>query len=310
MAGFKSKTTQKASSVEPSNSSNEDKNMIYTCLNCSTELKKDKVYTSRNSLLDKPFTLCKACACRVANEDIKGCHQVLMLLDIPFLPDLYEVCQAEENMFSAYMLRVNNPRKKYEDDRNLMDLHYCDSPNLNRVEKVDEYLYKSDAAYAVLQDLFGSWWKREQLVAMDKELDRMFIDYGGDRDNTPMRDLYCELITLKWLARDKFSTGAIKEGQALSDTRQKLLKDNGMNVQAIRDKKTNDSIGEKIDWSENEPILPSKKYYDVDGIMFMWDKLITQLLRFIGANKTSVDVDAKEMIDYVDDHPEYCQDRE
>jgi len=310
LAGFKSKATQKASSVEPSNSSNEDKNMTYTCLNCGTELKKDKVYTSRNPLLDKPYTLCKACACRVANEDVQSCHQVLMLLDIPFLPDLYEVCQAEENMFSAYMLRVNNPRKKYEDDRNLMDLHYSDSPNLNRVEKVDDYLYKSDAAYAVLQDLFGYQWTREQLVVMNKELDEMYITYGGDRDNKPATDLYCELINYKWMARDKFANGATKDGQGLLDARQKLLKDNGMNVQAIRDKKTNDSMGEKIDWSENEPILPSKKYYDIDGIMFMWDKLIMQLLRFIGANKTSVDVDAKEMMDYVDDHPEYCQDME
>lgn len=287
------------------------KKQLFTCVYCSTgDLKKENVYTSRNKMLDTQFTLCKACACREANRGIDEFHKVLMMLDIPFLPELYKVCEGEDNLFSAYMLRINNPKKKHEDGRSLMDLHYDDSPTLNKVTDIDTYLYNSDVELSELQDLFGTRWTREQLTAMNKELDKMFIHYGGERSNYDFLDLYTEIIKLKWLSSEKYDKGDTKAGKELSDLRQKMLKENKMNVQAMREKKDNDSIGTRIDWVENEPILPSKKYFDIDGISYMWDKLIDQLLRFVGANKKPVEEDALEMINYVEEHPEYCQDME
>ena len=234
-----------------------------------------------------------------------------MLLDVPFLPELYKECDGEGNRFSAYMVRINNPRKKYEDGRKLCDLKYADSPTLQQVKDVDTYIYTTDEQLSDLKDVFGDWWKKEQLLAMNKELDKMFVEYGGDRSNLATLDLYSETITLKWLSRDRFSNGDSKEGKALSEARQKLLKDNGLNVSALKEKKANDTIGERIDWVEWEPIIPSKKYYDIDGIMFMWQKLIDQIARFVGINKKPVDEDAKEMMEYVEKNKDtYCKDME
>lgn len=282
-----------------------------TCLICSLEDKPAKFYKSRNKLIDSRYSVCKNCACREANDNVNGMHTILMLLDMPFLPELYKECEGEDNMFSAYMLRINNPKKRYEDGRKISELLYSDSPTLSQVTDIDTYIYATDEQLSDLKNIFGDWWKKEQLLAMNKELDKMFVEHGGDRTNLGMLDLYSEIITLKWLSRDRFSHGDSKEGKALSETRQKLLKDNGMNVQALKEKKSNDSIGERIDWVEWEPIIPQKKYYDIDGIMFMWQKLIDQIARFVGVNKKPVDEDAKEMIEYVEKNKDtYCKDME
>lgn len=299
----RSKKTEVAKETKPQD--------LYVCTYCSSELKKNDVYTSRNRLLDKQFTLCKGCACREANADIEGFHEVLMLLDIPFLPEIYKTCEGEDNVFSSYIVKVNNPKKKYEDGRKLMDLRYKDSPTLEMVTDVDSYIYTTDEQLSSLKDIFGDWWQKDQLLAMNKELDKMFLEHGGDRSNFAMLELYSEIITLKWLSRQRFSQGDSKEGKALSEARQKLLKDNGMNVQALKEKKNNDSIGERIDWVEWEPVIPSKKYCDIDGIMFMWQKLIDQIARFVGVNKKPVDEDAKEMMEYVEQNKDtYCKDME
>lgn len=285
------------------------KEKLYTCVFCSSDLKRDSFYKSRNRLLDAHFSLCKGCACREANDSIEGFHDVLRLLDVPFIPEIYKDCEATDNTFSAYMLRINNP-KKYVGGKKISELHYIDSPDANAIMDVDGYIYKTDEELAELKDLFGSWWTREQLIAMNKELDKMFIQYGGDRENLPALELYCELITLKWLSRKNFEEGNIKEGKQLSDARQARLKDNKMNVSALKDKRENDSFGVKIDHVEYEPILPSKKYYDIDGIGFMWERMLGQLLRFVGVNKTPIEKDALEMIEYVEKHPDYSQDME
>ena len=291
------------------NDATSEKN-LKTCLICSSEMKDSEFYKSRNELVDDRFSVCKQCACREGNISLDGMHKVLALLNIPFLPEIIKEVEGVDNMFSQYMLRVNNPRKKYEDGRKLSELTYDDSPTINRVTDVDTYIYATDEQLSDLKDIFGDWWKKEQLLAMDKKLDKMFLQYGGDRDDMPKMDLYCEIIRLEFMSMERYANGDTKEGKALSDARQKPLKDNGMNVQAMRDKKNNDSIGERIDWVEYEPILPSKKYYDIDGIMFMWQKLIDQLCRFKGWNKKPVDEDAKEMIEYVEKNGNFYEEME
>lgn len=294
-----------------SKSSTQKVENLKTCLICSSEMKDGEFYKSRNTLIDNRFSICKQCACREGNQSHENMHKILCLLNVPFLPEIIKEVEGADNMFSQYMLRINNPKKKYEDGRRLMDLTYDDSPTLERVIDVDTYIYATDEQLSDLKDIFGDWWKKEQLLAMNKELDKMFVEYGGDRSNLATLDLYSETITLKWLSRERFSNGDSKEGKSLSDARQKLLKDNGLNVSALKEKKANDSIGERIDWVEWEPIIPSKKYYDIDGIMFMWQKLIDQIARFVGINKKPVDEDAKEMMEYVEKNKDtYCKDME
>lgn len=277
---------------------------LKTCLICSSEMKDSEFYKSRNETVDDRFSICKNCACREGNIDISMMHKVLILLDIPFLPELFKEVEGSDNMFSAYMLRINNPRKKYEDGRKISELKYEDSPTLQQVTDVDSYIYTNDEQLYDLKMLFGNTWDKDELIMMNKELDEMIVQYGGKREDMATMDLYCELIRLKWMARKQMDNNEIKTGKELIAERNKMLKDNGMTVQAMRDKTNNESFGVEIDYAEVEPIVPDKKYYDCDGIWFMFKKLIDHMERFRGMNKKDVHEDYEDMVGYMEKHPD------
>ena len=283
---------------------------LKTCLVCSSELKEAEFYKQRSELLDDRFSICKNCACREANDSMNGFHKILMYLDIPFIPELYKEIEGESNKFSAYMLRINNPRKKYDDGRKLCELKYEDSPTLHQVTDVDSYIYANDDQLYEYKMLFGDNWNKQELIMMNKELDEMIVQYGGKREDMATLDLYCELIRLKWLARKQMDNGEIKTGKELIAERNKMLKENGMTVQAMREKTSNESFGVEIDYAEEEPIIPDKKYFDIDGIWFMFQKLITQMERFRGLNKSDVDDDYKELEKYSSTHKNYREEME
>lgn len=283
---------------------------LKTCLVCSSEMKELGFYKSRNHVIDSRFSVCKNCACRVGNIDISSMHRILMLLDVPFLPELFKEIESEDNKFSAYMVRVNNPRKKYDDGRRLLELRYNDSPTLQQVTDVDSYIYANDEQLYDLKMLFGNTWGKEELIMMNKELDEMIIQYGGKCEDMATMDLYCELIRLKWMARKQMDNNEIKTGKELIAERNKMLKENGMTVQAMRDKTNNESFGVEIDYSEYEPIIPDKKYHDCDGLWFMFKKLIEHMERFRGMNKKDVQDDYEEMAEYMKDHPEHMEELE
>lgn len=283
---------------------------IKTCLVCSSELKDAEFYKSRNKLIDERFSICKNCAIREGNDSIHGFHKILMLLDIPFLPELYKDCEGSDNVFSAYMLRINNPRKKNGDGKKISDLTYDDSPTLQQVTDVDTYIYASDDMLYEFKMLFGDNWTRDELIMMNKELDEMIVQYGGKREDMATMDLYCELIRLKWLARKQMDKGEIKTGKELIAERNKMLKENGMTVQAMREKNSNESFGVEIDYAEEEPIIPDKKYFDIDGIWFMFQKLIKHMERFRGLNKSDVDDDYKDMEKHLGENVNYREEME
>lgn len=273
------------------------------CINCNSEIRKDLVYTCRNDLITEPFTLCKACSQRIANESVDGMHRVLRILDVPFIPEVYKDVEASENMFSDYMLRMNNPRKKFDNGKTYLELRYVDSPTLEEVKDVNQYLYASDEKIADLYSLFGSKWSKEELLAMNKELDDMIVQYGGAREDIPTMDLYCELIRLKWLARKQMDENNIKDGKALVAERNKMLKENNMTMQAMKEKSANESFGVEIDYAEYRPIKPKKKYFDYSGLMHMFKYFITHQERFYGDNQKPIDDDYAEMATYKSEHP-------
>lgn len=284
--------------------------LTHVCVCCGYSKRADQVYVSRNKLMDSMFSICKPCATKEAGESIEGFHRVLMLLDIPFLPQVYELCQDDPAPFSSYVKRLGNPNKRDENGNRYQDLRYADSPSFEQCVDIKKFERYTDDDYLELEKRFGDWWTKEQLYLMAQELAEMFTQYGGSSNDLAYLNLYCEVITLKWMAREQLKKGDTQRATSLLDQRQKLLKSNGLTLQDIETKKRDDSFGERIDWAEWEPIYPDKKYYDVDGIEFMWKKLISQLLRFVGVNKSPVTQEAIEMIDFVKNNPNYCQDME
>lgn len=280
------------------------------CIICGEEFKDVDFYKSRSNMISERFSVCKQCACNIGNKDIDNMHKILMYLDVPFIPEILKEVEGMDNIFSQYMLRINNPKKKHTDGRVLCELKYSDSPTLEQVKDVDNYIYTSNEQLSELVSLFGDNWNKEELVSMDKELDEMFAKYGGKRDDIAMLDVYVELILTKWLSRKAYNLNDTKTGRELSKRRSEILKENGLSLSDIKNKGEEESLGSKIDFAEDRPIIPDKKYHDVDGIKFMWDKLCKHMERFIGVEKSSVDEDYEEMQAYVDEHGSYVDELE
>jgi len=295
-------TTKKATTkVEK----NED---LIICILCGFEGKDSYFYKHRNSLIDEHYSLCKNCSSREANENIEKFHEVLRLLNMPFIPELYKETEGKPNPFGHYLLLVNNPKKKYDNGKNMSDLVYSDSPTHEEITDVDSYIFANNEKLGELYSLFGTTWSKEELFAMNHELDEMIVQYGGSREDLAVRDLYSEIIQTKWLSKKAYNSNDISNGEKLSKLRQKLLNDNGLSLQNMKEKQNNQSFGVEIDYAEDEPIIPNKKYFDVDGINFMFQKFIKHMERLIGTDKSSIDDDYEEMAEYVDTHPEYFDD--
>lgn len=265
-------------------------------------MKEKEFYKSRNSTIDNIYSVCKNCACRVGNHSIDDFHKILMILDIPFIPELYKACESSENITSDYMLRINNPNKKDENGKKISEMVYADSPTLEMVTDVDSYIYSSDNKMSELYSLFGDKWNKTALISMNKELDDMIVQYGGSREEMATVDLYCELIRLKWLSREQMDNGNIKDGKALITERNKMLKENNMTVQALREKNTNESFGSEIDYAETRPIKPKKKYFDYSGLMYMFKYFVSHQERFNKDNNKPIDDDYTEMTKYKELH--------
>ncbi len=281
---------------------------LIICVLCGLEAKPTYFYKNRNSLLDEHYSLCKNCATREGNSSIERMHEVLRLLNIPFIPELIKESEGKENLFGNYLLLVNNPKKKYDNGKNMSNLVYSDSPMHEEITDVDSYIFANNEKIGHLYSLFGSTWKKEELLAMNKELDEMIVQYGGSRDDMAVVDLYSEVIQAKWLSKKAYNENDIKNGKAMSELRQKLLKDNGLLLQDMKEKQNSQSFGVEIDYAEDEPIIPNKKYFDIDGINFMFQKFIKHMERFVKIDKSPVDEDYEEMQNYVETHPEYFDD--
>ena len=280
---------------------------LTTCVLCGFQGKPTYFYKNRNTLLDEHYSLCKNCATREGNNSIERMHEVLRLLNIPFIPELYKESEGKENVFGYYLTLIGNPKKKYDNGKNMSDLIYSDSPIHEEIVDVDSYIFANNEKIGHLYSLFGSTWKKEELLAMNKELDEMIIQYGGSRDDMAVVDLYSEIIQAKWLSKRAYNENDIKNGKAMSELRQKLLKDNGLLLQDMKEKQNNTSFGVEIDYAEDEPIIPNKKYFDIDGINFMFQKFIKHMERFIKTDKSPVDEDYEEMQEYVDTHSDYFE---
>ncbi len=283
---------------------------LKTCLICDSEMKSGKFYKHRNKFISDKYSICRNCATRESNKNIESMHDILRLLDIPFIPELYKECEGKENIFGHYLLLIGNPKKRFDNGKLYSELTYSDSPTLQQITDIDSYIFSNNEKLGELYSLFGTTWNKEELLAMNKELDDMLIQYGGSRDNLSTIDLYSEIIQTKWLSKRAYNNNDITNGEKLSKLRQKILKDNGLTLQDIKDKSNNTSFGVEIDYAEDEPIIPNKKYYDIDGIGFMFKKLIKHMERFRNIDKSSVDDDYKEMQDYVDTHKNYREELE
>lgn len=276
------------------------------CVSCSAVMPTRNFYKGRGEVVDNgTYSICKSCANRLGGISLENLHQILRILDIPFLPNIYYEARQKENPVSYYFTLINNPKKLHDNGIPMIDLRYSDSPTRDFVLSDDdidpkEITKEELASFSRLRGLFGSNWSNKELLEMDEELDEMIVQYGGSREDFPTIDLYSHLVRLRWLSNKAYDEGDVKAGSEIMKSRNTLLSQNGMSLKDVRSKNQNDSLGTRIDMAEDRPIVPDKKYKDVDGIWQMFQYLIKHMERLIGVNKSSVDDDYHEMSAYVE----------
>lgn len=268
------------------------------CTNCSSEMVDNSFYSDKNPLINNEDAgLCKNCAIRAANEGMEGLHLVLQTLNRPFLPEVWDELDGN---FEEYMKRITNVKKKYVDGNLICEMTYKDSPGVPVVTDVSAYMNASDDDVAELATIFGDEFEAKTLLAMDRELDNMIIQLGGSRDDFTTMDLYPELIRMKYLERDLTKKGDHNAASKVKTERNKMLKDNGLTISAMKDKKEERDLSELIDVYEDEPIIPDKKFQDCRGILKMMDYLVEQMRRFGGHSKKPIVEDYNELKEYFD----------
>lgn len=276
-----------------------DKPMKTTCINCKSEVRKDLSYMSRNPLISEPYTLCKACSQKIANESMDGMHNVLRILDIPFIPEVYKNVEACENMFSDYMIRLNNPRKKYDNGKTYLELGYADSPTYNVVTNIDSYLVQNDDNLRAYRRRWGKNWTSEDYDDMEVELKDMITQYGDNNNDLATINTYVEIIRTKKLMINAYDSNELTKGKDLSARLSALMKEANLQVVDQKNKDDEFRLGVEIDYAEDEPIIDIPMYKDLDRFEYYWKTFIVKhFARFIGQDKSKVESDLSDMEEY------------
>ena len=125
------------------------------CINCDSEMAEHQFYRGRSNVFDTArYSICKNCAQRLGNQGVDALHDILRVLNIPFIPEIYSEAKTKENPTSYYLLVLNNPRKRLENGIECQSAVYSDSPTFKQIEDVDEYTISDSEKLRKLAALF------------------------------------------------------------------------------------------------------------------------------------------------------------
>ena len=193
-----------------------------TCIKCGLELREIELYKNRNELISDKFSICKKCACSYANKSIENFHSMLRMLNIVFDPNTYETCNGEENLFSAYMLRINNPKKKNDEGKVFSELTYDDSPTYTPVLDVDKYLISSDGDRLENIAKWGEHYSQAEYLTLNKSVENNIKVTG--------RDDYQSIKNFERVARAEVERDRAYANSSLKPSDKKSAEDNVTNM--------------------------------------------------------------------------------
>lgn len=272
---------------------------IKTCIICDSEMKEKEFYKCRSNVISTSFSICKNCACREANQNIESMHNILRLLDIPFIPEIYKECEGNDNMFSRYMLLINNPRKKYDDGRTYAELRYCDSPTLEEVKDVDEYLLSSNDEMFENISKWGEHYSQAEYITLNKSVENNIKVTGRD-DYQSIKNF--ERVARAEVERDRaYANASLKpsDKKSAEDNVTNMMKQAGLSYEQTSRSSTDSTLGTDIrDIIEDyNPIpIPSDEFKDVDFIgKYIYRFFTRPMMRAMGKDMTKTRDDYEEI---------------
>lgn len=278
---------------------------VKTCIVCgetkSSSSTNNKFYTHRNKLINDKFGICKECVEKIGlQDDLDEIHLLLRLMDLPFIPDKWDDCTAQDNTLIAYMGNkgVNLPKVKYK-DKTLMDMHYIDSPNFSQVSNVLEYLMANSDEKMKNIEKWGESFSDAECYKMNKSVENNIKITGRDDYQSIKsfeRVARAEVQVDRAYANLTFKPTDIKSAE---DNLNSVMKQAGLAFEQITKTNTDSTLGTDIrDVIENYEPVPEAlaPFDDIDKIGKYITKFLTKpLLRSVGKDNSDTKDDYEEI---------------
>lgn len=269
-----------------------------TCVKCHKTRAIPSFYSNRNPLLGDEMSLCKACAKEHydVENNIEHLHNILRLLDIPFILERWNFCMNSEkpDKLGEYLRQLNSLP-------NWKDLHYVDSTKIDGEEVTTQHdlLLQTDPEF---QDNAKFWGNKKYSQDDYEFLNEAYQELCQDRKPTTfsIKNSYKNVARTQLQAQKALEDGATTEYDRLMKTLSTLMGDANIKGSQMTGDNGIESWGEMVrKIEEQRPVLaPSGEFVDVDRLQGYVEKWFTKhFARVFGVDDSPVSEDLGEDFD-------------
>lgn len=261
----------------------------------------NKFYSHRNKFINDKFSICKECVETIGRvDDIEDIHLLMRLMDIPFIPEIYDGCTSTDNTLVTYVGNkgINIPKKKYN-DKVLIEMKYADSPTCNQVTDVQAYVLATNGEKIENISKWGEGYTDNEYLKLNMSVENNI--------KVTSRDDYQSLRAFERVARAEIERDRAYSNQSLKPSDKKAAEDNvtnmmkqaGLSYDQVSRSASDTTLSEDIkSIIENYDPVPQAQgvFADPDKIGKYIDKFMTiPLLRSLGKNNSRTKDDFEEI---------------
>ena len=236
-----------------------------TCLICGKAKGARNFYKHRNETLASNVGFCKACVNEIDLSDIELAKDIMRLMNIPFVQEVWESQIANGDTSLGTYSRTIGPKKEY--------VTFFDSI----FEKGTEHELSNDEVdnFRITPQLMKRWG-----MGLDKEeywaLQASYDSFVNIRKPSTLYEekQYVQAAKLERLVDKALEEGVTKDIKDLQVTYGKKIKDLSLDIDTSNDEMKR--LGERIQtWEREEPIPEiGEEFNDVDGIGKYFNKFV------------------------------------
>lgn len=245
------------------NTKQETDDIVYKCVFCGKEGKRQLFFNNRNDFMQDNLSLCRVCVTDLLKKDDRNNNsmdnmlKIFRILDYPFFLDVWEDCSGKNTSekMSTYLKKINTPTSKFS------KFNYKDGQDIN---VIGGDIFDQDSNLA----RWGDGFNEIECKKMNQIVDD-YIKLTGKEDFKSIKDF--ERVARISIAVDRVH--ANKESKAneikqAEETLTAVMKEAGLTSDKMSSANKASSLGEWIDiFESHDPISePSDEFKDVDGI--------------------------------------------
>ena len=300
-----------------------DRKYLFCCV-CGKPKKADSGFYMDKRFIANKFPICRECVQMMVeqrkndktepNETKESVREVLRMMDLPYLDDLYEKCikgtaealkmHNRQSPFSAYISLIKS-LPQYN------TLHWSDSEFGDDYyrESAEDELNENSRTYKQAKKRFGKGYPTQDLIFLENEYQDWIKRYACENK---AQEILFKRICFKELEIEK-AQKAGKDTKELDKTLQDLmgsmsLKPNQNNSNALTEAKTFGQLIQK--WEDEKPIPePEGDFKDVDKIGTYIDVFFKgHLSKMMGLKNAFSPLYDRFMKKYTVNKPQYDED--